>query len=141
MKVLAFMMTPNSGLLPTKEDVDRYMTDQVFHQKILLQSMSGIRLRQAFGPYFNEIWWDNVDPRGTGVDIRHIDRVIAEQRPDLVLTFGKYADEPVNKSVMVIRLKCMSCHHPNARFKSQADLDNFAQGVRTWIAVQEREAD
>lgn len=141
MKTIAFMQSPNLDLLPAEEDRKRYITDPIFHREMLMQSMSGIRLRQAFGPFFDEVWWDNVNPDGNHVSQSHVDRVLAEQRPDLILTFGNEAHDAILNSVMAIRCKIMSCHHPNARFKCQSDLDNFAAEVRTWVMTQEREAD
>lgn len=145
-KIVAFLQNPwfPDGTAP--EVIDRYRSEQQFHQRLLARTMSGNRLMVAFGEFwFKRIWWDNANPehsRRPGItteyDIRHIERVIKEQEPHLILTFGTQARDGVSKSVASITTKVMSCHHPNARFRGQQDLDQFAEDVRAWALNWER---
>ena len=143
MNVVAFMQCPWFEPGTPKELVDRYTTDQQFHQRLLENTMSGRRLVQAFGhELFHEIWWDNVAPatdHAAGkmpTDMQHVERVIRAQQADLILTFGKQAEDAIKQSLQATRIKTMACHHPNARFKFQEDLDNFAQQTREWISAR-----
>lgn len=146
MKIVAFLQNPwfKEGTDPAI--ANRYVTDQVFHRKILARTMSGHRLLTAFGQEdFNSIWWDNVAPLAadyasgiTPPDPKHIDRVLSSQAPELILTFGLLAKDAINRSPGSVRKKVMHCHHPNARFHTQSELNDFAQEVRDWVMCQER---
>jgi hypothetical protein len=129
MKIVAFLESPSGAVLTTKE-FERYQHDQVWHRQMLRQSMSGNRLYQAFGDLYEKIWWDNVAPKGNFPDGKHIDDVIREQKPDLILTFGGIARDALDDSIGAINIERMDCHHPNARHRSQADLDHFAMIIR-----------
>ena len=128
------------------EVVDKYKTEQEFHRKLLSQSMSGARLKVAFGGYwFEQIWWDNANPNIADYlngrldpSVPHIERVVMEQKPTLIITFGRQAEIGLSMSVASIKIKVMSCHHPNARYKTQVDLDNFAQTVIQEAIMQEQ---
>lgn len=118
-----------------------YQTDQAFHRVVLGKTMSGNRLKQAFGDkYYNLIWWDNAGPPAIGsseiatpIDIKHVDKVINDHDPLLILTFGRKAEEAVSRAVNSVDKTVMNCHHPNARFKTQEDLLRFALRVIQWL--------
>jgi hypothetical protein len=145
MKIVAFLQNPWFPPGTKKEHVDKYTTDQRFHRRLLANTMSGRRLLEAFGEdTFKEIWWDNVspDPAWTSAGVTstvmaHVERVLREQDPDLILVFGLQAKQAVSRSVGSIKRKVMACHHPNARFKTQEDLNKFALDVRIWRLEQE----
>jgi hypothetical protein len=140
-KILAFMQNPwfEPGTRP--EITDKYRTDQEFHRRLLARTMSGGRLLQAFGPdMFGKIWWDNVAPAAafeaagkTDVDAQHVERVINEVRPDLIITFGILAEEAVDNSILATDIDYMCCHHPNARHHTVSELMNFAIDVQQWV--------
>lgn len=133
MKIVAFLLSPSDAVFSNQPAhvLDKYRDDQVYHRKMLRQSMTGNRLYQAFGDLYEMIWWDNVIPvGGTEPDAKHVNKVIMEQKPDLILTFGKAAETTIEDSIAAINRMTMSCHHPNARFKTQSDLDLFAMKVR-----------
>lgn len=141
MKILAFMQNPWFPPGTTKEIVDRYRTDQQFHQKLLRRTMSGNRLLQAFGPkMFEEIHWDNVAPNHvpephlkSDIEMMHVERIIKQVNPDLILTFGNLAREAVEGSLLRANRPMMHCHHPNARHKTMNDLAQFAMSVQRWV--------
>lgn len=145
-KIVAFLQNPWFPPGTKKEHIDRYNTDQAFHQRLLRNTMSGQRLMQAFGEHmFKRIWWDNVSPEAadeakgiTPADMAHIERVIDEQGPDLVLCFGKSAKEAIDRSAGSITRKIMYCHHPNARYKTQDELNAFAHEVWDYCLVHDR---
>jgi len=141
MKILAFMQNPWFAPGTPREKIDKYRTNQEFHQRTLLETMSGQRLVNAFGPLvFAAIHWDNVAPGAseeasgvTEVDQEHISRVITEVQPVLILTFGNLAEEALKSSIHADRIDLMACHPPNARHKTQADLGEFAIRVAEWV--------
>lgn len=145
-KILAFLQNPWFPPGTKKEHIDRYTTDQEFHQRLLSRTMSGQRLLNAFGAgMFARIWWDNVSPEAaeeasgkTEIDMRHVEKVIDEQSPDLILCFGKPAQEAVDKAAGAITRKILYCHHPNARYKTQDDLNKFAQEVWDYCLLHDR---
>ena len=125
--------------------VELYNTNQEFHRRLLAGTMSGRRLRQAFGNLFNTIHWDNVAPAAaeeasgvTDVDMKHVERVIGEVKPQLILTFGNLAKGALDNAIRAYKIKRMDCHHPNARHKTQGDLDQFASDVQSYITSVER---
>jgi hypothetical protein len=140
MKILAFLQSPSDATFPDTEKhlLDKYRDDQAYHRKMLRQSMTGNRLYQSFGPLFDEIHWDNVAPIKE-VDHEHINDMIVKMEPDLILTFGNDARDALADSIGAIRIKVMECHHPNARYRTQSELDDFAAKVREYVLMKERE--
>jgi hypothetical protein len=138
--LLAFMQNPWFPPGTSKGIIDRYLTDQAFHRKLLSRTMSGNRLVQAFGSdMFNRIWWDNVAPKHseessgmTAIEATHVERVIQQVKPDMILTFGTLAEQAVLNSLAAEDLLYLPCHHPNARGKSMQDLSDFAIQVIQW---------
>jgi len=143
--IVAFMQNPWFPPGTQREVIDRYKTDQEFHRRLLRETMSGYRLHQAFGDLFDRIHWDNVAPEAVDhpkkrspVNVKHVDNVILTVKPNLILTFGEVAREAIADSIAAIRIKTMYCHHPNARYKFQADLDYFGQQVWDYVLLMER---
>jgi len=144
MKIVAFMQNPWFPPGTQKRHVELYNTDQDFHRTLLANTMSGKRLKQAFKSMFDQIYWDNVAPAAaeeacgkTDVDIEWVEKVIAQQRPDLILTFGTLAKDALAEAIVPTACRVMSCHHPNARFRTQADLDTFAGEVYHYVCTHE----
>ena len=139
--ILAFMQNPwfPEGTKP--EIIDKYRTDQEFHQRLLVRTMSGGRLLQAFGPsMFSSIHWDNVAPTAAveaagkeDVDMEHVEKVISTIKPDVILVFGKHAEETLEDSIQRGEIPVLVCHHPNARGKTMGDLAQFAIEVCLWM--------
>ena len=128
--------------------IQQYRTDQDFHQQLLRATPTGIRLVQSFGDeMFRRIWWDNCAPTPTDhprkrspINQIHVDQVIDTQKPHVVIAFGEMAKESMLNSVALIdkKIKVMFFHHPNARFRTQAELDQFAQEVWDYVLVHDR---
>lgn len=141
MKILALMQNPWFPPGTNKEHIDRYRTDQEFHRWLLARTMSGARLLQAFGPaMFAQIHWDNVAPEAaveaagvTDKDPDYVERLIHELRPDLIISFGRLAEEVLDGSILAVNIPYMCCHHPNARGQTQQDLADFAVEVQQKI--------
>lgn len=131
-RVVAFMQCPN---LPTdRPDVwAAYRDKQDLHRRLLRESMSGKRLSLAFGMVFDMIYWDNANPipGTTEANPDHMDAVIKYHDPHLIISFGKVAEEALIKLDPPIPM--FFCHHPNARYKTQNDLNAFATLVRLWM--------
>jgi len=140
-RILAFMQNPwfEPGTRP--EIIDRYKTDQEFHRRLLARTMSGQRLLTAFGPtMFMEIWWDNVAPKAaveaagvTDIDMQHVDKLICDYKPDIILAFGKLAEKALDNSFYAELIPYFCCHHPNARGYTMLDLAAFAVQITDWI--------
>lgn len=145
MKIVAFLQESWLPEGTIKEVVDRYTTNRAFRSRMFRNTVPGRRLVQAFGSQeVEKIWWDQVIPTPsynaagiTASNAAHIDRVINEQNPDLILCFGNQAANAIKRSAGSIRRKVMVCHHPTSRCKNQSDLDKFALDVRIWILEQE----
>lgn len=141
MKIVAFLQNPWFKEGTAERHILMYRDDQVFHRKVLQMSMSGGRLWIAFGSeLYNQIWWDNTSWRPSvtssgvkNIDMEHVRKVISEQRPGLVLCFGRQAEHAVNIAFDYPWYERMVCHHPNARGRTQADLDLFALIVKKHI--------
>ena len=141
MNIVAFMQNPWFDETTDPVIIEMYRTNQEFHRNVLARTMSGQRLLAAFGDVlFHQIWWDNASPDhshhangSTCPDVLHIEQVVLEKKPKLILTFGNSAREAVGSAVSAIPIRVMECHHPNARHHTQHDLDVFAQEVREFI--------
>lgn len=146
-KIVAFMQNPWFPVGTKREHVDRYRTDQEFHRRLLACTMSGTRLLQAFGPHmFEMIHWDNVAPEAaveasgkTDVNPDHVEKVISEVEPELIISFGKLAEEALDNSILAENIPYMCCHHPNARGHTQAELQEFAISVCSKLEQMELE--
>lgn len=121
--------------------VNRYKDDVAYHRHMLRQSMSGNRLFQAFGDLYDQIVWDNVCPVPNGVtpDQKHICNSIDKHKPDLILTFGEIPKEALDDCTAALDTKKLGCHHPNARFKTQEDLNSFAMTIREYVMEKKNE--
>lgn len=145
--IVAFLQNPWFPEGTDKELIHAYKTKQEVHREIFKTTMTGWRLHQAFGDkMFDRIHWDNVCPEATDhprkrspVEIKHVEGIISVLRPHLILTFGEVAKQAITESIAAIKTKVMHCHHPNARYKYQADLDYFAQQVWDYVLLTERE--
>lgn len=126
--------------------IDMYTHDQDFHRRVLGMSMSGRRLMQAFGEYYDKIWWDNANPLPVDKpdgrqkpNVHHMISVICRKEPMLVVTIGGQAYEGMQQiDVMEHELRMphyirMHIHHPNARGRTQAELTAFATKVIAYI--------
>ena len=141
-QIIAFMQ--NAWFPPgTKQrHIDKYHRDQKFHQRILSFSMSGRRLMEAFKELYFKIWWDNTTHETVqfASDIVPPNTIMMEElivkiKPRLILGFGKQAEETLIGIDPPIPM--YFCHHPNARGKTQADLNNFAHIVRQHTITHE----
>lgn len=133
------------------ETIRLYLSDQKFRRKVLEMSMTGKRLKRAFGEHYRSIWWDNASeyvastsPGRSEADPYHMARVINQVRPMGMLTFGTVAhrgmltlrDGPMpitDQSAPTIatdsQLAWHYCHHPNARGLLQSQLNEFASNI------------
>lgn len=135
MNIVAFMQNPWFKPGTPQWWVDQYREDQVFHRKILARSMSGARLRKAFGDeLFGRIHWDNVNWRPSDFsagmlppDMDHIRNVYDRVNPSLVICFGRVAFAALQEFDPPCPV--WGCHHPNARHKTFLDLEAFAKMV------------
>lgn len=144
-KIVAFLQNPwFKPETVSARHLEMYRTDPVFHRMVLARSMTGRRLVKAFGALYDEIHWDNASPAHADVapgrtppDYTHIGQVVWVQRPQMILTFGRVAELavqetseiPHNEEVFKDVDLVWSCHHPNARHQTQADLNLFAWKV------------
>lgn len=145
MKILAFLQNPWFSVETDSHVIERYRTDQVFHRRYLRGTLSGNRLSMAFSGLYEQIHWDNVSSDLSNeandisaVDMKHVETTIRNTKPQLILTFGQLAKETIRKSLYAQGIPVMECHHPNARGKTQADLDLFVQKITDYITDKEK---
>jgi hypothetical protein len=144
--VVAFMQNPWFKPGISQRHIDMYTHDQDFHRRVLAQSMSGKRLMQAFGEYYDNIWWDNANPipvfQSNGrqdPNIYHMMGVISKFAPLVVMTVGQQAYQGmqlIEKMEHEVRLPNYirrHCHHPNARGRTQQELNDFASMVLDYV--------
>ncbi len=138
-RIVAFLQNPWFPEGTNQRHIDKYTTDQDFHRRVLAMSMTGKKLQNAFGGMYRRIWWDNASPipcaESSGCqnpDFEHIRHVIREQRPELILTFGRVAQDAILHIKSVDQM-VLNCWHPNARGKTQQELSDFAESVRKTV--------
>lgn len=140
--IVAFLQNPWFKPGIDERVIEQYRDDQRFHRKVLSQCMTGKRLMRAFKELYDEIWWDNTNWRPGNTpsvavvpDFDHMLTTLRLKNPELVLCIGRQAYHAVmTVNEMVTRpYPILVGHHPNARHKTQADLDEFARKVREWI--------
>jgi len=151
MKILAFLQNPwfHEGI--SQRHIEMYRDDQDFHRRVLAMSMSGRRLQMAFGELYNDIHWDNTNWRPANhasgkekPDLDHVMRILKSQDWSLILTFGNQAKNAItlllnsrHKYYVKLnhtRANVLFCHHPNARHRTQVDLNNFASIIKELCA-------
>lgn len=137
MNILAFLQNPWFKPGTDWSVIEKYRDDQKFHRGVLLGCMSGQRLFAALGgELFTQIHWDNTNWRPAWYaagreepDFSHMAEVIATVDPHIVIAFGNQAWDALQNPRIKFPYnwdgKVLRCHHPNARHKTQADLDNF----------------
>lgn len=134
-EIVAFLQNPWFPEGTAQRHIDHYISDVDFRRRVLSMSMTGKRLNIAFGAWFDRVWWDNANPFPTPVangvqfpNIDHILGVINTQKPKLILSFGAQARSGL-KTIEFRPIVHLVCHHPNARGKTQEDLNIFARDV------------
>lgn len=147
-KIVAFMQNPWFKPGTSIRHIKLYSESQYFHRAVLANSMSGKRLLQAFGEeLYNQIWWDNANPVAATIatgkfeaNYDHMIKVLIRQNPRLVIGFGQEANMAITQLLVTEKfpgeIESLACHHPNARGKTQQDLDNFAQVVKNFIEAE-----
>lgn len=145
MKIVAFLQNPWFPEGTAERHILMYRDNQKFHRLLLGKTMSGGRLMTAFGELYNNIHWDNTNWRPAwkangreDPDHTYMRDVIIREQPQIVLCFGNQARDAVKvvEHLLPVGIRpkqVMSCHHPNARFKTQKNLDDFADKVRGTI--------
>lgn len=124
--------------------ISRYAADPRFRRRLLRSGMSGRRLAVAFGDeLFSQIIWDNASLETTdhasGLkkhSLCHMIASIQAHSPELVLAFGREAQMGMEEIRFMKRYQgaLLFCHHPNARHRTQEDLNKFADLVRQVIS-------
>lgn len=140
MKIVGFLQNPWFPPGTREEHIIAYRDDQDFHRRLLEGTMSGRRLSVAFEDLYDAIHWDNTNWRPAFMasgreepDHQHMMDVVKREQPDLILCFGNQARDAMRAIGRLFNKKhdFLHCHHPNARGKTQMDLNNFAIMVRS----------
>lgn len=135
--IVAFLQNPWFPAHTHPTLVAKYRDRQDFHRRILGGSVTGKRLIAAFGDMYDKIHWDNANWRHTSVangklpaDLEHIDRVLTNNMPDLVLAFGKVAENAISPMVGKFGFTMIACPHPSAFGNTSGNLTMLAKRVR-----------
>lgn len=146
MKIVAFLQNPWFPPGTAERHIIAYRDNQAFHRRLLEGTMSGKRLREAFEDLYEVIHWDNTNWRPAYMasgreepDHQHMIDVLQREKPDLVLCFGNQARDAMRALNRLANRNdpFLVCHHPNARHRTQMDLNNFAILVRSKIHEHE----
>jgi len=88
--------------------------------RFLFMSVTGKRLRAAFGDVIEDIVWENASPEIGGkssasfrADLKHMVKLIEDEKPDVILAFGKSATEAIDE--IDPKILCICGPHPAAR--------------------------
>lgn len=106
---------------------DKYRKRLVYYALFGSGSLTGRRLKTAFGEEsIKDIVWEEASPEvgshsGSWFppDLPHIRRIIQEEKPDVILTFGRIAGEGLSQ-VETAGVPVISGPHPTARMKDVA---------------------
>ncbi len=153
--IVAFLQNPWFRPGTSQRYIDMYggatTMDQKFHRKVLEMSATGRALRKAFGPLYDEIIWDNANPRhGTTRDAMlppdstHMAHRIALYDAKIILLFGRQAAAGWErilsfKDLVDLRIGrvVLNSKHPMARGSSTDHLKKIGDDVRRLIARED----
>lgn len=144
--IVAFLQNPWFPPGTDERHLTNYQIDVDFRRRVLSMSMTGKRLVEAFGQeWYHKIWWDNANPvaaeKASGALIpneTHIKMVVEQQKPELILTFGILARDGLHRALWLTDMTwipLLHCHHPNARVRTQDDLNNFAKDTKQTASI------
>lgn len=136
MKIVAFLQNPYFAEGISRADIEKYRDDPVHRARALALSMSGRRLRKAWGDvfFFDKIHWDNANPEHGKIssdmlraDLDHMRSVIQREKPDLVICYARTAEEGMRE--LGLDVEYVYCRHPNSRGVLQSYLNDFAANI------------
>lgn len=142
-EIVAFLQNPWFPAGTAERHILHYRDDQDFHQRLLLDTMTGKRLEKSWGEeWFEAIHWDNANWRTAWMpdgrqkyDIQWMESVLEARKPRLILCYGREAEQGMDaleRERQAHWARVMACHHPNARGKMQADLNKFADEAKQY---------
>jgi len=148
MKIVAFLQNPWFRPGTDQRLIDLYRTNQEFHRRVLRLSATGKALYNAFGPkLYSEIHWDNANPRSGSTrdtkyppDMVHMENVIVAQNPDVLLLFGRQAQDGIDRILHESFLKytfgyvVFRAPHPMARGSAVRHLEQIVRDLRSFLA-------
>lgn len=111
---------------------------------LFCKSLTGRRLKAAFGDLCDSIVWEEASPQVGGrsssafrADIQHIKRLVDHHQPEVIIAFGKIAQDGVWRSMAIQRRSFMlfGTVHPAARGNGTVrTLAETAANVRAYLA-------
>jgi hypothetical protein len=141
-KIVAFLQNPWFKPGTPNHVIGLYRDSPNYRRKIIQLSTSGRKLKSAFGPYFDEIYWDNASPQHWSSpnclgcpDLDHMEAVLKAQQPSCVLLFGGVAGRGYEfvlancRALYDLRIPDYRFPHPNAKGLTQHQLNEFAREV------------
>ena len=142
--VLAFLQNPWFKPGTNPEIIERYREDADFRRKILAMSATGRALRDAFGPLYQKIIWDNASYESgesrehmAKPDFLYMARRVALVRPDVILLFGGQAQLGWDRVCSMPDFSGLACRrvvlrapHPMARGSYKEHLSAISTEVR-----------
>lgn len=152
MKMLAFLQNPWFKPGTDERMIQLYRDNPEFHRRVLAMSATGRALKKMFGRLYDEIIWDNASPAHGEMrdavsppDIHHIAGVVARERPDVVLLFGRQAEIGWDQMAEATGLysfpdyhvNVLRAPHPMARGSVNDHLKKIAIQVKLLYAKQD----
>lgn len=142
--IVAFLQNPWFKKTTRQTTIDAYRNNVDIHRRLLELSATGKALRRAFGDLYDEIIWDNANPRHGHTrdamlppDSIHMARTVALHDADVVLLFGRQARDGWEtvlsfKDLDSIGIERTILHapHPMARGSANEHLQDICMKVK-----------
>lgn len=145
MKIIAFLQNPWFKPGVNQRVIDRYNNDKRYRRIILSGSVTGIRLEKAFGRDLFDLisWYNSSLQTGTTSNFRgkpdpvYMHKVILEENPDMILIFGKIAEQGIERISELLHdkklmRKVFRTQHPTARNRTQS-LQVFSNRIKSIV--------
>lgn len=156
MKIVAFLQNQwwkdPEGV---KKRIENHANPEELRRRLIVWGLQGCktgrvlekRLAAVIGPItFKKIHWENSSRHIGGksastfpADIHHMEDVINEQIPDVILVFGKIAQQGMNQLNIAPHVAVLEAVHPASR-GSLTTLDLMAMALKVIIYDRERAA-
>ncbi len=154
MKIVAFLQNQwwrdPEGV---KKRIANHATPEEFRRRLIVWGLQGCktgrvlekRLASVIGPIsFKKIHWENSSREIGGksassfpANIEHMEKVINKQLPDVILVFGKIAQQGLNLLTVAPHIAILEAVHPASR-GSLLTLDLMAMALKVIIASRKR---
>jgi len=144
LKIVAFLQNPWFKPGTPRRLIARYRDDPVFRRRVLGAARTGLLLRRMLGEaLFESICWENANPRhGTDrlaafpAEVRHMRRVIHRHAPEVVVLFGRQAQDGFDRIRTPGSFVVLRAPHPQARGSYKRHLAEVSAALREIVSKE-----